>query len=552
MAKKTTTAPETRAFKMHPKLLLDVIQRQAGRLSKAVLEGVMNAIDAGATQVDIDVSDKHVIITDDGKGFRNRQEIETFFEVFGQPHEETEKKVFGCFRMGRGQLFAFGKNSWTTNRFQMKVDIQDKGLDYELHEKTIQVRGCRIRVELYNPLSLLDQREIEDELVEIIRYVQIPVRVNDKQINLDPRTEQWSEETDEAWFFYRSSGSLKLYNLGVQVTDIAGHRQGVSGVVVTKKQLKLNFARNDVISTCPVWQGIRAVLAKRAGRAKTKKLAMSDDERIYLCRSLRADPATLQQVWDSPILTDVRGRHWSFQDLFYRHAAAYRYNHSLSCGPLHDRRADQVMSQKLALVLAQDTLDRLGLADSGQLLELVGRHQPPVPWKVVQLEQLTAGLDDRCALIPEAEHKPVERALLDVLITAMHQLTRDGGETRRLILGESETADGWTDGTTYIAINRKFMARCGTTPGGLASLCMLLIHELCHEEPSSGTHDHTPDFYERYHERTAGQNVARFVDMAQSRLLSCLERAGHKAKKSDLAKLDRTNAIAAHTQKLGN
>jgi hypothetical protein len=36
-------------FKMHPKLLLDVIQRQAGTLSKAILEGVMNAVDAGAT-----------------------------------------------------------------------------------------------------------------------------------------------------------------------------------------------------------------------------------------------------------------------------------------------------------------------------------------------------------------------------------------------------------------------------------------------------------------------------------------------------------------------
>ena len=40
---------ETLQFVMHPKLLYDVILRQAGSLSKAVLEGIQNSIDAGAT-----------------------------------------------------------------------------------------------------------------------------------------------------------------------------------------------------------------------------------------------------------------------------------------------------------------------------------------------------------------------------------------------------------------------------------------------------------------------------------------------------------------------
>ena len=36
----------TRTLKMHPKLLLDVIERQAGTLDKAILEGGMNGIEA--------------------------------------------------------------------------------------------------------------------------------------------------------------------------------------------------------------------------------------------------------------------------------------------------------------------------------------------------------------------------------------------------------------------------------------------------------------------------------------------------------------------------
>ena len=38
-------------FKMHEKLLVDVIKKQAGTLQKAILEGITNSIEAGATKV---------------------------------------------------------------------------------------------------------------------------------------------------------------------------------------------------------------------------------------------------------------------------------------------------------------------------------------------------------------------------------------------------------------------------------------------------------------------------------------------------------------------
>lgn len=75
---------ETRQFQMHAKLLYDVIRRQAGTLSKAILEGIMNSVDAGATECRITLEPKRVTVNDDGKGFKNREEIEKFFEVFGQ------------------------------------------------------------------------------------------------------------------------------------------------------------------------------------------------------------------------------------------------------------------------------------------------------------------------------------------------------------------------------------------------------------------------------------------------------------------------------------
>src|ERR1051325_290463 len=123
---------ETRRFQMHHQLLHDVILRQAGTLGKALLESVMNAVDARATRCEISLTADSVIVQDDGIGFRSREEIEQFFEVFGQPHQTGEEKVYGTFRMGRGQMFAFGHNLWKTAHFEMEVDVKRSGLDYVL------------------------------------------------------------------------------------------------------------------------------------------------------------------------------------------------------------------------------------------------------------------------------------------------------------------------------------------------------------------------------------------------------------------------------------
>ena len=147
-----------RRFKMDEKLLFDTIQRQAGTLEKANVEGVMNSIEAGATLVivGLDISGPTAImtITDDGKGFRDQQEIEDFFETFGKPHSENEKVIWKQFRMGRGQMFAYGKNTWRTGNFRMVVDIKEWGLNYEFEDDLPYHDGCEITIELYdNPIG---------------------------------------------------------------------------------------------------------------------------------------------------------------------------------------------------------------------------------------------------------------------------------------------------------------------------------------------------------------------------------------------------------------
>ncbi|MDA8382828.1 MAG: ATP-binding protein, partial [Betaproteobacteria bacterium] len=95
---------ENRQFRMHPHLLYDVIKQQAGSFSKALMEAVQNAIDAGSTQVSVNFDGARFDIEDDGRGFADRRSIEEFFETFGTPHTESSDEAprYGRFRMGRG------------------------------------------------------------------------------------------------------------------------------------------------------------------------------------------------------------------------------------------------------------------------------------------------------------------------------------------------------------------------------------------------------------------------------------------------------------------
>jgi len=124
---------QKRDFKMDPGLLWHVIHSQAGTQGKALLETVMNTIDAKATSMEINLSNEGFVISDDGKGFGSMGEIERFFETFGTPHKDGDA-TYGKYRMGRGQIFAFSKNKWHSGAFQMSVDIKNKGLEYDLKE----------------------------------------------------------------------------------------------------------------------------------------------------------------------------------------------------------------------------------------------------------------------------------------------------------------------------------------------------------------------------------------------------------------------------------
>lgn len=273
----TVVSSERRRFQMHPHLLMDVMRRQAGTLGKAILEGCMNAVDARAKTCKITLSSKGMVIEDDGQGFPSAEEVQQFFEVFGKPHTEDEGKTYGTFRMGRGQIFAFGKNVWRSQCQRMTVDLETLGLDYDLDQvdEKSRVAGCRIDVTFYSPLAPSALEDTKRELKHLARYIQLTLTVNGEQYATDPAAESWDVADGDLYLRLKAGGTLAVYNLGVLVRDFPASYYGTGGIVVSRKPLKVNFARNDIQHDCPIWKRVQREVRSRSDVKNAKAEVLS-------------------------------------------------------------------------------------------------------------------------------------------------------------------------------------------------------------------------------------------------------------------------------------
>lgn len=535
---------ETRQFRMHAKLLLDVIRRQAGSLAKAVLEGVMNSVDAKATRCDVTLTKDSLVIADDGAGFPSREAIETFFEEFGHPHDEAEQKVFGTFRMGRGQLFAYGHNTWATGPYRMEVDVANCGLDYDLHDDAEAVSGCRIKVALYDPLLPSDLAEAERLLEHWCAWAPLEVYLNGQLISSDPATYKgwkWDHVTDDAYIKLDRNKSLSIYNLGVHVTDLGSHRYGTGGIVVSRKQLKVNFARNDVQSDCPVWKRALKDVDTRATTANLRTPSLDDAGRIRLAHQWREGSLTAQEARSLRLFTAVTGRHYSLDQLC-------RSQRKLTACPRGDLLGDKIHKREVVFVLAEDTVERFRFK-AGPALTVWLAEQAAIcsgretKFTFYDFARLTRDIDRKHQIVADDQLTPTERVWLQLLGTAACKLGPNSSATsRRLLIGVSKTAAGWTDGQTYVAIERSFLARQALELRGFHDVGALLLHEFCHAAPDTAEHTHTQEFYETFHDHV--ESIGSFVYHCLAQLPSTVKTIRGKLTRAQLCNADRAEKAA--------
>ncbi len=529
------TTTEVRKLVAHDKLLIDVIKRQAGSLKKAILEGSMNSVEAGATEININFmaeksQDKKnnptpafLSIYDDGIGIRTKEELVNHFETFGQPHESDENVIWKQFRMGRGQMFAFGKNTWRTSEFKMIVDVDTMELDYELQGGLEYVNGCNIDIELYNnPLdnyTISSVKSLKEEVKEQVRYVKIPVKFNDEVVSVDPSTLNWDYEDEYAYYKFSDTSQLKIYNLGVYVMSRSIRNAGVGGVIVSKTMLKVNFARNDVDSTCPVYQSINKIVMDNKIKKATKKYkSMSADERYSLLIGLR-DAEEGYYSYEGKRIFRLTNNKWMSWNMFIKDGRPWCF------APAGSMIADKSMQSNKAICFDRDMVEEMGY--DGPLDEFFDwlwadalREMYHTEHKTRELEILkkhfvkfdgdeyvsntckSGTLKDKFSetyhYIPYGKLKKTEKRIIDNLQCF------GCWDKRRIKIGVSDVARAWTDGVSYIALDRDWLGGISVNNiGSVLGLFTTLCHELAHdEEESAGTHNHGPEFYERYYEIT--------------------------------------------------
>ena len=556
MTTKHTPHVERRTFKAHANLIFQAIKHQAGTLSKAITEGVMNGIDAGATQIDLVCEADRVLISDNGKGFPTKEPILEFFEWFGRPHEEGDA-TFGFFRIGRGQMFSYGANRWRTGPFSMDVDIRENGLDYVLTDGLPDENGCTIEIDLYDHLLPSELALIERELKAAVKWVPVKVVYNGKVISRDPAEAKWDIETDDAWINTKASTTLTVYNLGVQVRAYGSYQFGVGGEVVTKKRLTLNTARNDVMGSCPVWKAIKGRLNEVAGRKvySNSRKPLTEGERVYIARQIKIGEFGYRQGFNPKILTDVTGEHLSLSQL------ATRVNRwgttAIAVAPLSDVLGDKVQQEGRGVVLAEETLERF---EVDSLVEMIAVLRQAGVWiggleglKPVLLADLAQDISSDYRVIPPEGLTPTEREVLEFLNYRsklyLAPSISDGGPAltpRAILAGESGVADGWTNAQSYIVVHRRHLS--GSFDAAFwTNLGWLLSHEYAHEESSEGTHVHGADFYRLFHEIVRSR-MSSFVQDCMVQWPRRLEENNRKLRREVLRMLDKAVKVTKESE----
>jgi Histidine kinase-, DNA gyrase B-, and HSP90-like ATPase len=537
---------------MDPSLLWSVIRHQAGTASKALLEAAMNAIDAGATTCDITVNATTFTVSDDGKGFTSREVIETFFETFGTPHQEGDA-IYGRFRIGRGQIFAYGSTIWASNTFRMRVDIKTDGLNYKLVTDAEPIPGCRIDGTWYERLLPSDLANLERDIKSLLAWAQIPIILNGKRINKLPQDQKWTVETDDAYIQIKDSGGLSVYNLGALVRTYSAHQFGVSGTVVSKKPLNVNFARNEIlVSECGVWKRIRKHLTSVVKTAVARKAQLTDGERDGLVTRFLNGELTYQDISDSAVVTDINGRHHKLRHLESHRSITYTADQTRLAQRVHDR--------DLAFVLHTATLERFEVTDANEFVETLKRlttvdnfrYSPFDSHLAVPFDGFNELLENGYTVLLEKELTPDEKRILPAIRNMGRTLSYSVGDhfkrehrERAISIGVSNSADAWTDGLTRITVNRDFIATVRLGQRSFTDLALLLLHEYCHDSADTTGHGHPPEFFAAYHDLTTlAYLITRTANAGLDSYIRACRSAGVKGSRGPLREADR-QALAA-------
>lgn len=449
-----------KSFEATEGLLKDVMRKQAGSVEKAILEAVMNSVDARATEINLVIEDDVIVIEDDGKGMTG-EEVEEYFQKFGLKDEDIEEKDFGKFRMGRGQIFNFGENFWHSLYNLMVVDLdheytylprdllgdyEEEEVDgyegekvvlknenqpsYHLLNASSTYDGCRITVKLYKQLDSVNNTV--SEVKKLIKYIpwlhNVEIKINGEEFfeELEP-----DFETDLAYYTIGDktySSQTRIYNQGAYVKKESLTQ--TSGQIISKRDLDVNFSRNDILDTDEMYKSMIEeyelfTVTNLTGRPDS----LREREKQWLLQKAQEDPQVYGDVRHMPLLSDVENRQLSISDIDGEEVSKISFSRK------GNKQAQAAMENTDTIILEDSSRDAVeGLVDSGSIVELTDLIEKDMKWEMQEY--------------PYSDLSKSRRENFDRAEWLLRQVGFDG----EVKTGHSDYADVWKteEGTLYI------------------------------------------------------------------------------------------------------
>lgn len=554
-------------FELDPQIIHHIIYSQAGSIGKAIIELLMNSVDAQATLVQLSISKDGFECRDDGNGFACREDVVRYFGRFGTPHADGDA-TYGRFRLGRGQIMAHASTVWSSNRWKMTVDTRTMGYSYDLEELAAPMQGCAISGRWYEPLSDVEMMSAIQEIRDLVRYTPVAVILNERAITRDPTTEKWDFEDEHAYYRVKAEGAVSIYNQGVLVRHDSSHLWGAGGLIVSKRAIALNVSRTEILrKTCPVWKPIAKQFGQLADEIATKlgDHRKTEARREKSARALLAgDPNILKIYAEEEVVTLLPGKRHVTLNAFLRKAHFEGLNKAAVTvveNAFDVPRGEVIAREGIAQVIHPQTLERFGCINSEDFRDTLDRivenilsaakgkdlwgrnflHTPAF----ADFQTLKEAFVERTRIVSEKDTLDKEtRRAWTALRWCIQQYAglclggscyRNGtlrGHSHNLtvLIGQSNSAEAWTDGKSYIAIDLRIVERLKTEPLKTVGYIFGLVeHEVAHQGDSLDC-GHDEAFYQRHHDialRMAGERQ-RYVHLWLQKYTYSIEREGKK------------------------
>ncbi|MFC4246904.1 ATP-binding protein [Natribaculum luteum] len=483
-----------------------LIEDQMADLTDAIREAVQNGIDSpGSSRVLVSVSPGQSLILDDGAGVDlESTEGRRNLSVLGAGNKQrSDDETIGEWGIGKGAIIAKGAVRIWSHDTALCFDYRDQrdsgpwadisGRDGQLVEVDHHLEGMLVEIDHYedevpDPDSYRWRRYVRN-LRKRFAYVQsrtgVSVVINGEPVDQGDPLEAVADsphpslvrETEEAILAleYTPHEGLDIYSNGLYVTT--KREYGLGGLVVSKGNLTLNFARNDIQSGCDRWQRIDHALEQ----ARDDLYANVSDDRLT---------AESREVMVEAMASESSDEQWTDRKLFQLATESRISLEEIQAAPKigwvdgAQKGADKLVERGYVVL---DTSD----AATQRLHDLATDENT----SIAVPETFDVGEQATSEGVWTGYHRIEDESQLNAdqrrYLLFARVLASELGIDRDVHYGEA-SADAWTDGRTYIVITDSAVTSRQRAVW-MHDLYLVVLHEAAHEtsstdQPSHGHH----------------------------------------------------------------